>query len=77
MLPSSCGGAEALFLFFLPLWKAVLELSWKVQDEYNLLLGESAFSSDTFFNLSVGQRIYWLKAALQGILEMSRRNSAF
>lgn len=44
MLPSSCGGAEALFLFLFHLQKAVLELSWKVQDRYNLLLGESAFS---------------------------------
>lgn len=43
MLPSSCGGAEALFLFLFHLQEVVLELSWKVQDRYNLLLGESAF----------------------------------
>lgn len=77
MLPSSCGIAEALFLFLFHLQKAVLELSWKVQDRYNLLLGESAFYCDIFFSLRIGQRIYWLKAALQGILEMGRRNGTF
>lgn len=57
--PAVVDQGHSSFSFPVRLQKAVLELSWKVQDRYNLLLGEPALFWDTFFNLRGEQKSFY------------------